>query len=100
MHIRHFLASCLFALGSWFASLGERFDHMLDASLDRIGDLWHIAFPPDPNKVLAHQHYERALAEDRQRRKDSRFADFMSRAGLHEQFSGGGFRLDTVSRLT
>lgn len=94
MPIRRFLTSCLFAIGSWLASLGGRIDHLLSTSLAGIGDMLRIAFPPDPLHIDKFINWRSSLG-----RAVAPFRAFLARARLHEQFSGGGFRLDTVARL-
>lgn len=69
-------------------SLVERFALLFDSML-------RIAFPPDPLHIDRFADWRLALA-----RIAAPFRAFLERARLHEQFSGDGYRLDTLSRVT
>ncbi len=84
-HITRFLAICLSFVGVLGATLERAITYLTEAFL--------VAFPPDPNAVLARQNFERAIADDRQRRRDSRFAAFIARAKSHTHYLGGRFKL-------
>lgn len=88
MHIRHFLISCLLVAGSWFVGLGERLDYLLSTALDRIGDMWRVAFPPDPLHVEQFTSWRLSAS-----RLAAPFIAFIDRARRHDQYLGGRFKL-------
>ena len=61
----------------------------------RFGDLLRQAFPPDPMHFNRLIDWRMSLG-----RIAAPFRAFLERARLHEQFSGDGYRLDTLSRVT